>query len=105
MADLKLPLVYCRTILFVLCYGAHGVVLRDSDGDKDMQAGFTLRHFMNTGLISVQCNCQQLPKETRTVFSVTIKRYESVSKYLPVASLYSHGELLKHLLHEITPDN
>lgn len=86
MAIPNAPCVYL--IFFVICCVVCVVV-----GEiRELQSGFILRHFANTGVVSVQCNCQRLPRDTRTVLSVSLKQYVSTSKSLPVASLYPHGK-------------
>ena len=66
------------------------VVLGVPDGVRE--SGFTIRRFTHTGVVSVQCNCQQLPKHTNKVLSINLQHYVSVSESLPVASLYPDGE-------------
>ena len=90
MAILKRPHVYRTMIYFVIGCFVRGVVLADSSDVRE--SGFTLRIFTHTRAVSVECNCQQLPQDANTVFSIIIQRYVSESESLPVASLYAHGE-------------
>lgn len=86
-------------ILLISCILMCGVI-GTVDSGRDGHAGFTLNLFRstNTGVVSVQCTCEQLPKDTRKILSVNLKRYVSASKYLPVASLYPDGKLKYNIM-------
>ena len=61
--------------LAMCCLVSSVVLIRNVDGGKDMQAGFTLRHFTHTGAISIKCNGHQLPKDTSRVLSLNMKKH------------------------------
>ena len=59
---------------------------------KEEKKGFTLFSFLDTEVISVQCNCHQLPEDINRVSSIILKLHLSTSESMIVASLYPYGK-------------
>ena len=97
MAIESLPFAYDNIISLTIWYIVYGSIIGDSNCSENIQKGFTLRHFKDTGTVSVQCHCHQLPKDTSKVVSINLNCKFSTSESHPVASLYPDGELFEFL--------